>query len=61
MTPYCVAIIELEEGPKITGQIADANMDEIKIGDEVETVFRKFLASGESGVIHYGLKFKKSE
>ena len=61
MTPYCVGIIELEEGPKITGQIADTNMDEIKIGDEVEAVFRKFVASGESGVIHYGLKFKKSE
>ncbi|MBS3121305.1 Zn-ribbon domain-containing OB-fold protein [Candidatus Woesearchaeota archaeon] len=61
MTPYCVAIIELNEGPKITTQIADCDVSEIKIGDEVEMVFRKFLASGEEGIIHYGFKFKKVE
>ena len=61
MTPYCVGIIELEEGPKITSQIADARVDELKIGDEVSTVFRKFVANGDAGIIHYGLKFKKNE
>ncbi len=59
MTPYCVGIIELEEGPKITAQIADAEVCDLKIGDEVEAVFRKFVANGEAGIIHYGLKFKK--
>ena len=61
MTPYCVGIIELAEGPKITGQITDATVDELKVGDDVEQVFRKFLAVGDSGVIHYGVKFKKIE
>lgn len=61
MTPYCVGIVELEEGPRITAQIADAEVSELKIGDPVEAVFRKFAAVGDEGIIHYGLKFKKIE
>ncbi|MFH1440036.1 MAG: Zn-ribbon domain-containing OB-fold protein [Candidatus Woesearchaeota archaeon] len=61
MTPYCVAIIQLDDGPRITAQVTDCSGSELKIGDEVETVFRKFVASGEAGIIHYGLKFKKVE
>lgn len=58
MTPYCVGIIELEEGPKITSQITDCIVADLKVGMAVESVFRKFFASSESGIIHYGLKFK---
>ncbi len=61
MTPYCVGIIELEDGPKITAQIADADVTCLKVGDKVESTFRKFTAVGDSGVIHYGLKFKKAK
>jgi uncharacterized OB-fold protein len=53
-----VAIIELEEGTKITSQIVDSDGDNIKIGDEVELVFRKIREEGEDGVISYGYKFK---
>lgn len=56
-TPYCVAVIDLEEGARITAQIVDCEYKELKIGMEVEAVFRKFYASGEKGVIHYGTKF----
>ncbi len=56
-TPYCVAIIDLEEGARIEGQVVDANYEELKIGTEVEAVFRKFYTSGTKGVIHYGTKF----
>jgi len=57
MTPYCVGIIELEEGARVTAQIADANYKDLKIGLEVEAVFRKMYKSGDSGAIHYGTKF----
>ena len=56
-TPYCVAIIDLEEGARITGQVVDCNYEELKTGTEVEAVFRKFYTSGEKGIIHYGTKF----
>jgi uncharacterized protein len=58
IAPYAVAIIELEEGAKITSQIVDCNNDDIEIGHEVELVFRKIKEEGDDGVITYGYKFK---
>ncbi|MCQ2964829.1 MAG: Zn-ribbon domain-containing OB-fold protein [archaeon] len=58
IAPYAVAIIELEEGAKVTAQIVDANVDDIEIGDDVEMVFRRIREDGEDGVISYGFKFK---
>ena len=58
ISPYAVAIIELEEGAKITSQIVDCNTDDIEIGQEVELVFRRIRAEGDEGVISYGYKFK---
>ena len=54
---YCVAIIDLDEGARMTAQIVDCKYEELKIGQEVEAVFRKFYKSGTKGVIHYGTKF----
>jgi uncharacterized OB-fold protein len=54
--PYVLAIVELEDGPRLTTQIADCNHDEIKIGDEVEIVFRRMGEEGQDGVIYYGFK-----
>ena len=56
-THYCVAIIDLDEGARIEAQVVDCKYEELKIGLEVEAVFRKFYTSGEKGVIHYGIKF----
>ncbi|MCK5024851.1 MAG: Zn-ribbon domain-containing OB-fold protein [Thermoplasmata archaeon] len=56
--PYTIAIIELEEGARITGQIVDCKPDSIDLGSKVESVFRKLGEEGKSGVIHYGYKFK---
>ncbi len=56
--PYTVAIVELEEGAKITGQIVDCCPDSIEIGSEVQAVFRKLGEEGKSGIIHYGYKFR---
>ncbi|VVB75458.1 Uncharacterised protein [uncultured archaeon] len=56
-TPYCVAVIDLVEGARIEAQVMDCKYEDLKIGTEVEAVFRKFYSSGEKGVIHYGTKF----
>ena len=58
IAPYVVAIVELEEGAKITTQIVDCDPDSIEIGDDVEMVFRRVREEGEDGVISYGFKFK---
>ena len=57
--PYPVAIIKLEEGPQITAQIVDCNIDAVKIGMKVENAFRRIQEDGYTGAIYYGYKFKK--
>lgn len=57
--PYVLAIVELDDGPRLTTQIADCNPGEVKIGDEVELAFRRMGADGRDGVIYYGFKFRK--
>ncbi len=57
--PYALAIIELEDGPRLTAQVTDCNTDEIKIGDEVEIVFRRMGEDGKDGVIYYGFKARR--
>lgn len=57
LAPYCVAIIDLKEGARITSQVIDCKYEDLKVGMEVEAVFRKFYKSGEKGIIHYGMKF----
>jgi len=58
MSPYAVAIIELDEGAKVTSQIVNSDLDKIEIGDTVEMIFRKIREDGEDGVISYGFKFQ---
>lgn len=57
-TPYVLAIVELKEGPRVTGQITDCNPGDVKIGDEVEIAFRHMGEEGKDGIIYYGYKFK---
>ena len=57
--PYVLAIVELEDGPRLTAQVTDCNTDEIKIGDEVEIVFRRMGEDGQDGVIYYGFKARR--
>lgn len=56
--PYVMAIIEMDEGPKLTAQLIDCGEDEVKIGMKVTSTFRKLHAEGSGGIIHYGYKFK---
>lgn len=57
--PYPIAIVKLEEGPQITVQIVDCNIDDVKIGMKVESTFRKIRQDGSTGAIYYGYKFRK--
>jgi uncharacterized OB-fold protein len=56
MGSYHVAVVELEEGPKIVAQLADCKPEELKIGLPVEATFRRIYE--DDGIIRYGLKFR---
>ncbi len=56
--PYVMAIIELDEGPKLTAQVTDCSPGQVRIGDRVEMVFRRMGQEGEDGPIYYGYKFR---
>lgn len=58
--PYTVALIQLDEGPLVTGQLTDLDPDEVEIGMPVEMVTRKIREDGDDGLIVYGYKFRKS-
>jgi uncharacterized OB-fold protein len=60
-TPYPIAIIKLDEGPKVTSQIVDCKIEDIKIGMKVQSTFRKIQEDGYIGAIYYGYKFKPVE
>lgn len=53
---YQVAVVELDEGPKIVAQMADCKPDELKIGLPVQSTFRRVYE--DDGVIRYGIKFR---
>jgi uncharacterized OB-fold protein len=56
--PYPVAIVELEEGPRVTAQIVDCDIKDVKIGMKVESTFRRIQEDGSTGALYYGYKFK---
>lgn len=59
-TPYVVAIIMLNEGAAISGQVI-GDPSEIAIGMKVRPVFRKLQEDGSSGLIQYGIKFELAD
>ncbi len=59
-TPYVLAIVQLDEGPRLTAQIVTP-VDEIRTGMRVRPVFRKIAVEGDSGVIHYGTKYAPAD
>jgi hypothetical protein len=54
--PFVVAIIETDEGARITAQVVDCELTDVKIGSRVQFVFRKIMSEGHSGIINYGYK-----
>jgi uncharacterized OB-fold protein len=55
-TPFAVGIVELNDGVKVTTQIADADPDELQIGQKVNLVFRRVQEDGKAGILCYGYK-----
>lgn len=56
--PYILAVIELDEGARLTGQVVDAHKQDVQIGSRVEQVFRVIQRDDPEGLIHYGFKFR---
>jgi uncharacterized protein len=56
--PYLVALVELEEGARVTAQLTDVDPDEVEIGMPVEMVTRRLQEKGPHGYLVYGYKFR---
>lgn len=56
--PYTVALVKLEEGPLVTGQLTDMKVGDARIGMHVEMVTRKIREESANGAIIYGYKFR---
>jgi len=56
--PYMVALVELEEGIRVTAQLTDVDPEEVEIGMPVEMVTRRLQEKGPHGYIVYGFKFR---
>jgi hypothetical protein len=55
-TPFAVGIVELNDGVRITTQIADADVDSLQVGQRLKLVFRKIQEDGKAGILCYGYK-----
>jgi hypothetical protein len=55
--PYVIAIVELNEGPRVTSEIVGVDVNEVKLGMTVKAAFRKYGADTSDSVIVYGYKF----
>jgi len=55
--PYAVGIVNLDKKVKVTAQIVDIPVDQVKIGDRVRLEFRLVQKDAESGILCYGYKF----
>ncbi len=58
LAPYIMAIVEMDEGVRMTGHLVDVEYDEVENGMEVEAVLRKLGEESPSGIIYYGYKFR---
>lgn len=52
---YATAVVELDDGPRITAMLADVDVQKVKIGMRVRMVFRRLYA--QEGTTRYGFKF----
>jgi len=56
--PYTMALVKLAEGPLVTAQLTDVDVEHVFIGMPVEMVTRKITQDGDEGQILYGYKFR---
>jgi hypothetical protein len=55
-TPYAVGVVELQDGVRVTAQIVDVDVDDLRIGQKVNVVFRRIQEDGKAGILCYGYK-----
>lgn len=56
--PYPVAIIKLEGGGQVIGQLVDWQEEDLRTGREVIAVLRRSRTEDKESVITYTIKFK---
>ncbi len=56
LVPYIVAVVELEDGTRLTCQVGDATPEEMSVGVPVTLEFRRLNEVGQYGIIKYGYK-----
>jgi len=54
--PYALAVVELNDGARITAQIADVPLDKVRVGLRVRIEFRLIQKDGHAGILQYGYK-----
>ena len=54
--PIAYAVVELEDGTKISTQVTDCTPEELRVGAPVRLEFRRVQHDGESGILCYGYK-----
>lgn len=55
-SPYAIGVVELDDGARITTQIVDVPIENVKIGMRVRVEFRKINDDGHGGIHMYGYK-----
>ncbi len=55
-TPFPVAIIETDDGARLTAQVVDCKPEEVSIGQKVRLMTRLIQREGHSGILQYGYK-----
>jgi len=56
LAPYAMAIVELDDGARITAMLVDADLATVKTGMRVRIEFRKIRSEGHEGLLCYGYK-----
>ena len=54
--PYAMAVVEMDDGPRLTCQVVDLHEGQLKVGLKVRLEFRKVFQEGHAGPIQYGYK-----
>lgn len=55
--PMHLAVVELDNGTRVLGQVVDSSEDAVRTGAKAKAVFRRVQVDGDSGQILYGYKF----
>jgi uncharacterized OB-fold protein len=54
--PIPIAIVETDNGGRLTAQVVDCSPDEVEIGKKVRLMFRRITSEGHAGIHQYAYK-----